>query len=218
MNNPEIIFEDSSILVINKPSGLNSDIDKWGNPSVEEWAKNYYAGKKQVRPVLMHRLDRLTSGILLISKKPSVTKQLQKSFEQNEVIKKYFAIVKGIDLPDCATLKHFLKKDFLEKKSIVVSSSCEGKEAILTYQVINQRNDYTLIEIELNTGRYHQIRAQLAAEGFPIIGDRLYGSHEKCYAEHAIYLHAYYLQLKKYRKYWEIDPPQMGLWNLFFKE
>jgi RluA family pseudouridine synthase len=220
MNNPEIIYEDSSILVINKPCGLNSDIDKWGNPSVEEWVKNYYAGKKQVHPVLMHRLDRVTSGLLIISKKPAMTRQLQLAFEQRKIEKKYLAVVHDCSLPTVGTLKHFLSKDPVQKKAVVVQSSALGQEAVLKYKILQRVEAYSLLEIQLLTGRYHQIRAQLAAVGCPVVGDMLYGSNVSCGIEMGIALHAFTLQIKGLisdRNYeWEAKPALCGVWIMFF--
>lgn len=108
MIKPVIVYEDASILVLNKPCGLNTDADKVGNSSVEEWVKNYYSKYKNIYPVLMHRLDRSTSGLLLVSKKPTITKQLQRVFEQRKIVKKYLAVVHCCTLPVSGTLKHFL--------------------------------------------------------------------------------------------------------------
>lgn len=216
---PSLVYEDAYLLVVNKPCGLNSDADKAGNPSVESWVKKYYAGKKQIQPVLMHRLDRVTSGLLLISKKPSVTKQLQLAFEQRKIIKKYLAVVHECSLPESGVLKHFLKKDFQLKKAIVVNSSDLGHEAVLEYKKIQKFDNYSLLEIHLCTGRYHQIRAQLAAENCPIVGDKLYGSEIDSSIKHGIGLHAYSLQITKInglnRYSWKVFPPYIGVWNFF---
>lgn len=219
MIEPVIVYEGASILVLNKPCGLNTDADKAGNPSVEGWVKNYYSGYKNIHPVLMHRLDRLASGLLLISKKPTITKQLQRIFEHRRIVKKYLAVVHRCSLPDSGTLKHFLKKDSSQKKSVVVQSSALGQEAILKYKILEKKDEYSLLEIDLITGRYHQIRAQLAAIGCPIVGDTLYGSNVTSGIEMGIALHAFFLQInaliQEKKLQWIAYPNEIGIWNLF---
>ena len=216
---PTLVYEDAFLLVVNKPCGLNSDADKAGNPSVESWVKKYYAGKKQIQPVLMHRLDRLTSGLILISKKPSITRQLQHAFEQRKIEKKYLAVVHNFSLPESGILKHYVKKDFQLKKSIVVDSPDLGHEAVLKYKKIQQVDNYSLLEVHLFTGRYHQIRAQLAAVGCPIVGDKLYGSKINSSIKHGIGLHAYALNICGINglkvQYWKVHPPFIGIWIIF---
>lgn len=219
---PTLVYEDAYLLVVNKPCGLNSDADKAANPSVETWVKKYNAGKKQIQPVLMHRLDRVTSGLLLISKKPAITKQLQFAWEQRKIEKKYLAVVHACVLPQSGTLKHYLKKDLIQKKSIVVNSSALGQEAVLKYTILQQVKMYALLEIELHTGRYHQIRAQLAAVGCPIVGDVLYGSTLESGINQGIALHAYSLSIKAYSEKisgsWSVPPAMIGIWKLFFNQ
>lgn len=219
---PTLVYEDAYLLVLNKPCGLNSDADKAANPSVETWVKKYYAGKKQIQPVLMHRLDRVTSGLLLISKKPAITKQLQLAWEQRKIKKKYFAVVHACALPESGTLKHYLKKDLIQKKSIVVNSSTLGQEAVLKYTILQQVGMYSLLEIELHTGRYHQIRAQLAAVSCPIVGDVLYGSKLESGINQGIALHAYSLSIKAHSEKisgsWSVHPAMIGIWKLFFNQ
>lgn len=218
---PIIVYEDAHLLVVNKPCGLNADTDSAGNPSVESWVKNYYSDKKQVHPVLMHRLDRFTSGLLLISKKPAMTKQLQRVFEQRRIEKKYLAVVHDCSLPAVGTLKHFLKKDIVQKKSLVVQSSALGQEAVLKYKLLQREEAYTLLEIQLMTGRYHQIRAQLAAVGCPVVGDFLYGSTLDSGIQNGIALHAFSLQINDHIDgkilQWKSTPFQEGVWKYFFK-
>lgn len=218
---PTLVYEDAYLLVVNKPCGLNSDADKAGNPSVESWVKKYYADKKQIQPVLMHRLDRVTSGLLLISKKPTVTKQLQLVLEQRKIEKKYLAVVHECSLPKSGILKHFLKKDFQLKKAIIVNSSDLGREVVLKYKKIQQVDNYSLLEINLCTGSYHQIRAQLAAVDCPIVGDKLYGSKVDSSIKHGIGLHAYSIKITKINglkmNCWKIFPPCIGVWKNFSK-
>ncbi|MCX7744406.1 MAG: RNA pseudouridine synthase [Flavobacteriales bacterium] len=217
---PVVVYEDAHLLVVNKPCGLNSDTDNIGNPSVELWVKKYYAGKKQIQPVLMHRLDRVASGLLLISKKPATTKQLQYAFEHRKIEKKYLAVVHSCNISPSGTLKHFLRKDFVQKKSAVVHSSELGQEAILKYKLLQQVEMYSLLEIDLLTGRYHQIRAQLSAAGCPIVGDRIYGSKVDSGIETGIALHAHYLKINhvmsEKKRNWKQLPPKIGVWKLFF--
>jgi 23S rRNA pseudouridine1911/1915/1917 synthase len=164
---------------VNKPAGL---LVHGGSPSVVEWLiKNYprikSVGEDKERPGIVHRLDKDTSGVLLIAKNQKSFEWLKNKFQNREIKKKYLVLVKGkikdnfgiIDLPIGKS-----KKDF-RKKTAGKNARGEVREAITEYKVIKRFDNYTLAEAFPKTGRTHQIRAHFKALGYPIAGDRLYG-------------------------------------------
>lgn len=166
----DIIYEDDNILVINKPSGIavtdNSLKEKTLTNIVQDYCKN---------AMPCHRLDRNTSGIILFAKNMEALNILLDKFKSREIDKHYVCVVFGIPKNESATLNGFLFKD--NKKSKVYISDMEkpGYSKIITkYHVIatNKNNNISLLDIKLETGRTHQIRAHLAYNGYPIIGDR----------------------------------------------
>lgn len=183
----QVIFEDYYVLVINKPYGLQTESDNFGNPSVELWAHQHiqqqHPKKKTVFVGIVHRLDRPVAGIVLIAKTKTALTHLNKQFENRSVKKIYEAIVERKPEKDLDTLTHFLKKDLRLKKAIV--SDRPKKDFVkcsLTYHLLSTNKDKSAsLEIELHTGRYHQIRAQLAHTGCVIKGDTLYGAKPQSY-------------------------------------
>ena len=193
--NPEVIFEDYYILVVNKPHGLQVEMDRNQNPSVELWAHRHiqeqHPKKKEVYAGIVHRLDRPAAGLLIIAKTKTALTHLNKQFADGTVKKMYTALTEKKPAKDLQTLTHFLKKDAKNKMAIVVARPKEGfVKCSLTYHVKNNFSDgYSQLEIELHTGKYHQIRAQLAFMGCPIAGDSLYGAATN-YGENKIALTA----------------------------
>lgn len=185
MQQPQVIFEDYYLLVLNKPYGLQTEVDNFGNPSVELWAHQHiqqqHPKKKSVFVGIVHRLDRPVAGIVLIAKTKTALANLNKQFEERSVKKTYEAAVEKKPDKELDTLTHFLKKDVKLKKAII--SERPKKDFVkcsLTYHLEKvNKNKSALLEIELHTGRYHQIRAQLAFIGCPIVGDVLYGAKTK---------------------------------------
>lgn len=218
----EIIHQDAHILVINKAQGLNSEEDKQGSPSALEEARIFFEQTEKKKPVFVmnvHRLDRPVSGILLFARKPSALKILNAQFEKREVKKVYWAITSAPLPQNSGKLSHGLKKDPIQRKAII--SDRESKIYVkveLLYRKVAEINGKYLWEISLLTGKYHQIRAQLAFMGCPLIGDAKYGS-EISYKENAIALHARMLRfqhpstLEKMEMLAEV--PNDVLWKLF---
>lgn len=189
----EILFEDNHMLAINKPAGLMVEKDKYNNPSVEGEVEAYFKEKKMSKNTIVgivHRLDRPVSGTLLIAKKISVLRDLNAQFSAKQITKKYFAVVHKKPKELKATLSHWLTKDTMSKKAIISDEQVKGSTACqLKYEVVSQSTNKYLLAIELITGKYHQIRAQLAYIGCPIIGDERYGS-KVYYRPNQICLHA----------------------------
>lgn len=172
MNLPQIIFGNKDFVVVYKPHGLNSDQDKLGNPSVENWLQNFYNKKIY----LVHRLDRPVSGLLIATWKKSVLQYLQKNWQNYQ--KKYLALVEGNIYPEQSLLTHYHFKDLKNFKACISNIPKDGYQICkLKYKKVKQNQKFSLLEIELITGKYHQIRAQFAYLGHPILGDYWYGSN-----------------------------------------
>lgn len=173
--------------------------DRNGHPNllqqVQKYVKKSLHSGKEVYAQHIHRLDRPVSGIVLFAKKKSMLKDLSEQFAQRSVKKYYKALTNTKPLAEKATLENWLFKDSKNKKAIIYSAEqANADKVLLSYSTLPYK-DYTLWDIALHTGKYHQIRAQLAYSGSPILGDTLYGSgHE--YAPNAIALHACALEFK----------------------
>lgn len=175
-----ILFEDNHLIVINKQSGEIVQGDKTGDEPLSETIKKYIKTKyNKPGDVFLgtpHRIDRPTSGIVIFAKTSKSLARLNKMFQQKEIQKTYWAIVKNEPPQKEATLIHFLKKNEAKNKSVAKLQDFDGaKRAELTYKVIHQFQQYFLLEILPKTGRHHQIRVQLASIGCPIKGDLKYG-------------------------------------------
>jgi len=187
-----ILFDDSYITVVNKPHGLQCEPDKNGHPDLCNELRKYFnkinKPAKIIQPV--NRLDRPVGGIVLIAKKAAALVELNRLQENREIHKTYTALVDGIPSPAEATLSHYILKDVLAKKSFVSNEpKKDAKPCQLSYQIISVDEDVARLEIELHTGRYHQIRAQLAFIGHPVFGDLYYGSKNP-FLPNSICLHA----------------------------
>lgn len=176
----EVLFEDNHLLVVNKPAGLLSQPTEYESRSVEtlakEWLKKKYSKPGEAFLGIVHRLDKSVSGILICAKTSKALSRLNEALRNNEVHKTYCALVENSPKEEKGTLEHFLRHD--NHRSNVSEEAFEDtKLARLHYTVVKHFEHTTLLEIDLETGRYHQIRAQCAAIGCPIVGDKKYGSH-----------------------------------------
>ena len=176
----DILFEDNHLLLINKKPGILTQGDKTGDKSLIDLAK-YYIKKKYNKPGnvfvgLPHRIDRPTSGIVILSKTSKSLSRISKLFKEKKIEKKYWAIVKNKIENREGKLIHFLKKNQKKNKSFVQKDKKDDHlKAELEYKLIKKMENYFLYEIKLITGRHHQIRAQLSYIGSPIKGDIKYG-------------------------------------------
>lgn len=176
----EILYEDNHLIAVFKKSSDLAQGDKTGDPSLDSEVKKYIARKYNkpgdVYLGVVHRLDRPVSGVLLYTRTSKSLERLNEIFRTRQVKKVYYAIVKEQPPEEEATISHFLKKNEKQNKSYVYDSEVKGsKEASLTYRIRGRSERYYLLEVELHTGRHHQIRAQLAKIGCPIKGDLKYG-------------------------------------------
>lgn len=193
-DNLQVLFEDNHIIVINKRSGDITQGDKTNDKPLSDVVKDYIKDKYNkpgnVYLGVVHRLDRPTSGIIIFARTSKALERLNKILRDKKITKTYWAIVKNTPKKTEETLINYLKKNPKNNKSSVFSKEISGsKKAILHYKVLRSLDNYYLLEINLETGRHHQIRAQLSAIGLPIKGDLKYGFN-RSNKDGSIHLHA----------------------------
>jgi 23S rRNA pseudouridine1911/1915/1917 synthase len=186
-----ILAETQHWIAVNKPAGLNVE-QLWDYPSVEQAVKDYLSkpGRKSPYVGIVHRLDRPVSGVLLVAKKKSALKALNEQFAQKLVAKTYWAITEAIPEPAAALLRHYLVKDQLHKRARAFEQPVKKSiAASLDYRTIATHGSFACLEVNPHSGKFHQIRIQLATIGCPILGDEKYGATIKddpnCIALHA---------------------------------
>ena len=220
-NNLQVLFEDNHIIVVNKRPGDIVQGDKTGDKPLSEVVKSYlkekYNKPGNVYLGVVHRLDRPTSGIVLFAKTSKALPRLNKLFQEKAAQKTYWAIVKNAPPKKSDTLVHFLKRNPKQNKSYAhIKEIPESKKAILEYRLLKKLDNYFLLEVDLHTGRHHQIRSQLSAIGSPIKGDLKYG-FDRRNKDASIHLHAKELKFIHPVKKEEIQiiapPPDEVLWN-----
>ncbi|MCF1192783.1 RNA pseudouridine synthase [Mangrovimonas sp. AS39] len=220
-DNLQILFEDNHIIVVNKRAGDIVQGDKTGDKPLSEVVKSYiketYNKPGNVYLGVVHRLDRPTTGIVLFSKTSKALPRLNKLFAEKEAKKTYWALVKQPPQKSSDRLVHWLKKNPKNNKSTAFTKEIkDGKKAILNYRTLKTLDNYTLLEIDLETGRHHQIRSQLASIGCPIKGDLKYG-FDRSNPDASIHLHARKLEFEHpVKKDWvviEAPLPNDPLWQ-----
>lgn len=194
MSTLKVIHENNNYLVVNKAAGLISEKSPYEDVTVETQVLNHLLKSKRKPYIgIIHRLDRVTSGVLILAKKKSTLVEFNNLFSSRKVQKTYLAIVKNKPAKNKGNLVNFLIKNNKEKRADIVQlKSKDSLNCILSYQVTGKNEFGYLLEIKPKTGRFHQIRAQLANIGLPIIGDEKYGSDQE-YLPLSICLHAWKL-------------------------
>lgn len=221
----QVLYEDNHTIVVNKrPSDIVQG-DKTGDIPLSEIIKAYLK-KKYNKPGnvfcgVVHRLDRPTSGALVFARTDKALKRLNAQFRERGTRKVYWAVVERMPDNKEGTLTHFMKKNEAKNKSFVYDKEIPGsKKAVLHYKWLASSDRYYLLEIELETGRHHQIRCQLAAIGCPIKGDLKYGS-KRSNPDGSIHLHARFLEFDhpttKERIKITAMVPDETIWNVFDK-
>ena len=173
----DIIFEDESILVCYKPAGIATQTKSVGEKDMLSLVNNYLAGNNEAPAArVVHRLDQPVEGIMVFAKTAEAANKLTKQITEHTFKKKYYAIINRESFPDEGELVDYLVKDNRTNLSKVVKETDpRAKKAILRYRVVEQWDDRKLLDIDLYTGRHHQIRTQLASRTAPILGDVKYG-------------------------------------------
>lgn len=190
----QIIFEDNHLLVINKKAGQLVQGDKTGDLSLLDLLKDFIKVRDHkpgnVFLGLVHRIDRPTSGLVIYAKTSKALSRLTQMVKNREIKKTYWAVVPKTEIPQSQRLVHYLQKNEKNNKATVFPKATVGaKESILNYQIIKTLDNFQLLEVDLETGRHHQIRAQLSKIGVPIKGDLKYGS-ARSNPDGGIHLHA----------------------------
>lgn len=222
----EVLYEDNHLLIVNKPNNILVQKDTTGDIALEDIAKQYikekYNKPGEVFLGVVHRIDRPVSGIVVFARTSKALTRINEQFKLKEVTKKYLAIVKQIPQPEKATLVHFIYRDTKTNKSKAYNKPFkDAKESSLTYSVLRKSDNYTLLEIDLHTGRHHQIRCQLATIGSPIKGDLKYG-FPRSNENGGISLHAHSIEFNhpvtKEKIKITAPPPNEKLWNVFLNK
>lgn len=220
-DNLQILYEDNHLIIINKRVGDIVQGDKTGDVPLSEIVKSYikekYHKPGNVFLGVVHRLDRPTSGVVIFAKTSKALSRLNGLLRDQKIHKIYLAIVKGQPVVKQQTLTHYLIKNPKNNKSTAFETDNKGrKKAVLHYKVLETFDRYSLLEIALETGRHHQIRAQLSKIGHPIKGDLKYG-FKRSNKDAGILLHAYRIQFEhpvtKVAIHITAPPPDFPLWN-----
>ena len=218
MNKLKILYEDNHIIVVIKEAGILSQKDITNDidmvTMIKEYLKEKYNKPGNVYLGLVHRLDRMVAGIMVFAKTSKAASRLSKQIKENKFKKSYLCIVKGILDKKEDTLKNYLIKDEKTNTSKVTNENI-GKLSILKYKVIKEKNNLSLLKIDLLTGRHHQIRVQLSNIGHPIYGDNKY---DKKPVNTNIKLYAYKLEFyhpTTKEKLEFINYPEKSTWNIF---
>jgi len=218
----DILFEDNHLIIVNKIPGDLSQGDITGDQTLGDKIKSYlkkkYNKKGNVYLGIAHRLDRPTSGLIIFTKTSKALSRINELFKKNEIKKTYWAIVNLMEEKVSGKLVNYLIKNKKQNKSYVTNSlNKESKKAILNYKKKMDLDKYSLLSINLETGRHHQIRTQLAYIGYPIKGDLKYG-YPRSNKDGSIHLHSRKISfihpVTKKKIQIIANPPKNNIWDL----
>lgn len=188
-----ILFADNHIVIACKQAGELTQPVNPTDPSLEkrvkDWIKKSYAKQGDVFCHVVHRLDKPVSGIVLFAKTSKALTRLNQMQKEKKFLKVYVACVEGVVKEDSGTLRHYLRHEEFHSE-VVQPQAPKAQEAVLDYRVLERTHNTTRVAITLSTGRYHQIRAQFAAIGHPIVGDRKYGAARSYHPDKIMLHHA----------------------------
>ena len=196
----EILYEDDDIIVVNKPKGMvvhpaNGNPDGTLVNAIMAICKDSLSGiGGEIRPGIVHRLDKDTSGALIIAKNDKAHINMSEQIKNHEVEKTYIALVKGIVKENEATINMPIGRSTKDRKKMAVNKN--GKNAVTHFKVLERFNNYTLLEVKIETGRTHQIRVHLTEIGYPIVGDGVYSNGKNEWGIQGQCLHAKSLKFK----------------------
>lgn len=196
----EIIYEDKDIIVVNKPKGLvvhpaNGNPDGTLVNAIMAICKDSLSGiGGEIRPGIVHRLDKDTSGLLIVAKNDKAHIKMSEQIKEHQVEKTYIALVKGVVKENEATIHMPIGRSPRDRKKMAVVKT--GKDAITHFKVLKRYDNYTLLEVKIETGRTHQIRVHLSQIGYPIVGDSTYSNGKNEWNIEGQCLHAKSLKFK----------------------
>ena len=196
----EVIYEDGDIIVVNKPKGMvvhpaNGNPDGTLVNAIMNICKDSLSGiGGEIRPGIVHRIDKDTSGLLIIAKNDKAHINLSEQIKNREITKKYVALVRGVIKENNATIDMPIGRSDKDRKKMAVKK--DGKNAVTHFDVIKRYTGYTYLDIKIDTGRTHQIRVHLAEIGYPIVGDSVYSNGKNPFAVEGQMLHAKSLEFK----------------------
>lgn len=196
----EVVYEDKDIIVVNKPKGLvvhpaNGNWDGTLVNAIMAICKDSLSGiGGEIRPGIVHRLDKDTSGLLIIAKNDEAHLNMSNQIKERQVKKIYYALVRGVVSENEATINMPIGRSTKDRKKMAVDKN--GKEAITHFRVLERFNKYTLLEVKIDTGRTHQIRVHLSEIGHPVVGDEVYSNGKNEFGVKGQLLHAKSLDFK----------------------
>lgn len=196
----EVVYEDDDIIVVNKPKGLvvhpaNGNPDGTLVNAIMDLCKGSLSGiGGEIRPGIVHRLDKDTSGLLIVAKNDVAHINMSNQIKDRQVKKIYIALVRGIVGEDEATINMPIGRSTKDRKKMAVRK--DGKEAVTHFKVLKRYSKYTLLEVKIDTGRTHQIRVHMAEIGHPVVGDMVYSNGKNEFGVEGQMLHARSLDFK----------------------
>ena len=196
----EVMYEDDDIIVVNKPKGMvvhpaNGNPDGTLVNAIMKICKGSLSGiGGEIRPGIVHRLDKDTSGLLIVAKNDKAHINMSQQIKDRKVNKRYVALVRGTIKEDEATISMPIARSKKDRKKMAVDR--DGREAITHFKVLKRYGNYTLLDIKIDTGRTHQIRVHMAEIGHPVVGDEVYSNGKNEFGVHGQMLHARSLEFE----------------------
>lgn len=195
-----VIYEDNDIIVVNKPKGMvvhpaNGNPDGTLVNAILAMCKDSLSGiGGEIRPGIVHRLDKDTSGLLIVAKNDEAHMKMSRQIQDREVTKRYIALVRGVIAENEATINLPIARSTKDRKKMAVDKN--GKDAVTHFKVLKRYDNYTLLELKIDTGRTHQIRVHMSYIGHPVVGDSVYSNGKNEFGVEGQMLHARYLEFK----------------------